>query len=75
VWHFPVRDSDARFPFTIKVIDSEEANAFALPGGFLYVHSGLILLVDVWLTPNSRWQVGLVEILRDQKKLNYEDFQ
>jgi len=41
-----VRDSDARFPFTIKVIDSEEANAFALPGGFLYVNSGLILLAD-----------------------------
>jgi predicted Zn-dependent protease len=41
-----VRDSDARFPFTIKVIDSEEASAFALPGGFLYVNSGLILLAD-----------------------------
>jgi predicted Zn-dependent protease len=37
-----VRNSDAKVPFTIKVIDSEEINAFALPGGFLYVNSGLI---------------------------------
>ena len=38
-----VRNSDARVPFTIKVIDSDEVNAFALPGGFFYVYSGLIL--------------------------------
>jgi predicted Zn-dependent protease len=38
-----VRNSDARVPFTIKVIDSDEVNAFALPGGFFYVNSGLIL--------------------------------
>jgi predicted Zn-dependent protease len=38
-----VRTSDARVPFTIKVIDSDEVNAFALPGGFFYVNSGLIL--------------------------------
>lgn len=38
-----VRNSDAKFPFVIKVIDSEEVNAFALPGGFLYVTSGLLL--------------------------------
>lgn len=38
-----VRNSDARVPFTIKVIDSDVVNAFALPGGFFYVHSGLIL--------------------------------
>lgn len=37
------RNSDAMVPFTIKVIDSEEINAFALPGGFLYVTSGLVL--------------------------------
>jgi predicted Zn-dependent protease len=41
-----VRDSDARFPFTFRVIDSEEVDAFALPGGFLYVNRGLILLAD-----------------------------
>jgi predicted Zn-dependent protease len=38
-----VRNSDARVPFTIKVIDSDEVNAFALPGGFFYVYTGLIL--------------------------------
>src|SRR5438094_8329505 len=38
-----VRHSDARVPFTTKVIDSDEINAFALPGGFLYVSSGLLL--------------------------------
>ena len=38
-----VRNSDAQVPFTIKVIDSDEVNAFALPGGFFFVNSGLIL--------------------------------
>jgi len=41
-----VRNSDAQVPFTIKVIDSDEINAFALPGGFFYVNSGLILAAD-----------------------------
>jgi predicted Zn-dependent protease len=41
-----VRNSDAKVPFTIKVIDTEEVNAFALPGGFFYVNSGLILKAD-----------------------------
>jgi hypothetical protein len=41
-----VRNSDSRVPFTIKVIDSAEINAFALPGGFFYVDSGLILAAD-----------------------------
>jgi predicted Zn-dependent protease len=41
-----VRNSDARVPFTIKVIDSDVVNAFALPGGFFYVDSGLILHAD-----------------------------
>ena len=41
-----VRNSDAKVPFTIKVIDSEEVNAFALPGGFFFVNSGLILKAD-----------------------------
>src|SRR5271167_1047548 len=41
-----VRNSDARVPFTIKVIDSDDLNAFALPGGFFYVNSGLILAAD-----------------------------
>jgi predicted Zn-dependent protease len=41
-----VRNSDSRVPFTIKVIDSNEINAFALPGGFFYVDSGLILAAE-----------------------------
>jgi beta-barrel assembly-enhancing protease len=41
-----VRNSDAQVPFTIKVIDSDVVNAFALPGGFFYVNSGLILHAD-----------------------------
>ena len=41
-----VRNSEAKVPFTIKVIDSKEVNAFALPGGFFYVNSGLILKAD-----------------------------
>jgi predicted Zn-dependent protease len=41
-----VRNSDAKVPFTIKVLDSEEVNAFALPGGFFFVNSGLILRAE-----------------------------
>ncbi len=41
-----VLHSDAKLPFTIKVIDSDEVNAFALPGGFFYVNRGLILAAD-----------------------------
>jgi predicted Zn-dependent protease len=40
------RNSDARVPFTIKVIDSDEVNAFALPGGFLFVNTGLVRRAD-----------------------------
>jgi beta-barrel assembly-enhancing protease len=41
-----VRSSDARVPFTVKIIDSDEINAFALPGGFMYVNTGLLLATD-----------------------------
>jgi len=41
-----VRNSDAMVPFTIKIIDTDDINAFALPGGFFYVDSGLILAAD-----------------------------
>ncbi len=41
-----VKNSDAKVPFTIKVIDSDEINAMALPGGFFYVNSGLIMACD-----------------------------
>ena len=41
-----IRNSDAKVPFTIKVIDSEEINAFAFPGGFLFVNYGVILAAE-----------------------------
>jgi len=41
-----VRNSDAQVPFTIKIIDTDDINAFALPGGYFYVDSGLILAAD-----------------------------
>lgn len=41
-----VRNSDAKVPFTIKVIDSDDINAFALPGGFFFVNTGLILKTE-----------------------------
>jgi predicted Zn-dependent protease len=41
-----VRNSDAKVPFTIKVIDSDEVNAFALPGGFFFVNTGILLKAD-----------------------------
>jgi len=40
------RNSDARVPFTIKVLDDEEINAFALPGGFFFVNTGVLLNAD-----------------------------
>src|SRR5439155_1541948 len=40
------RNSDAKMPFTIKVIDSQDVNAFALPGGYMFVNSGLVLKAD-----------------------------
>jgi predicted Zn-dependent protease len=41
-----VRNSDAKVPFTIKVVEDDSINAMALPGGFLYVNTGLILAAD-----------------------------
>jgi predicted Zn-dependent protease len=41
-----VRNSDAKVPFTVKVLDDDTVNAFALPGGYFYVQSGLILAAD-----------------------------
>jgi predicted Zn-dependent protease len=41
-----VKNSDCKVPFTIKVIDSDQINAFALPGGFFFVNSGLLLNTD-----------------------------
>jgi beta-barrel assembly-enhancing protease len=41
-----VRNSDAQVPFTFKVIDSDVINAFSLPGGFVYINSGIIMAAD-----------------------------
>jgi hypothetical protein len=41
-----VRNSDAEVPFTIRIIDSEEINAFALPGGFFYINTGLLMAAE-----------------------------
>jgi len=41
-----VRNSDAKVPFTLKVIDSDEVNAFTLPGGFMFVNTGLVLKAE-----------------------------
>jgi predicted Zn-dependent protease len=41
-----VLHSDAKVPFTIRVVDDDEINAFALPGGYFYVNSGLLLAAD-----------------------------
>lgn len=41
-----VRHSDAKVPFTVKVLDNDEINAFSLPGGYLYVNSGLIVAAE-----------------------------
>ena len=41
-----VRNLDAQVPFTIKIVDSDEVNAFALPGGFFYINTGLIMAAE-----------------------------
>jgi beta-barrel assembly-enhancing protease len=40
------RNSDTHLPFTIKILDIEEPNAFALPGGYMFVNAGTLLLAD-----------------------------
>lgn len=41
-----VRNSDARVPFTFQVIEADDLNAFALPGGYVFVNSGLIIMAE-----------------------------
>ena len=41
-----MRNSDTKVPFTIKILDVEEPNAFALPGGYMFVNAGTILMAD-----------------------------
>ncbi len=71
-----VKNSDARVPFTIKVIDSDEVNAFALPGGFFYVNSGLIMACDeeaelAGVMAHEISHVIAHHAARQQTKLNY----
>lgn len=53
------RNSDIKVPVTAKLIDSTEVNAFALPGGFLFVNTGLILQADTEPNWPERWLTRL----------------
>jgi outer membrane biosynthesis protein TonB len=74
-----VKNSDAKVPFTIKVIDSDEINAMALPGGFFYVNSGLILAADdeaevAGVMAHEIAHVAAHHQMREQTRLNYAQF-
>ena len=74
-----VKNSDAKVPFTIKVIDSDEINAMALPGGFFYVNSGLILAADdeaelAGVMAHEISHVAAHHAVREQTRLNYAQF-
>ena len=74
-----VKNSDAKVPFTIKVIDTDEINAMALPGGFFYVNSGLILAADneaemAGVMAHEIAHVAAHHAMREQTRLNYAQF-
>ena len=71
-----VKNSDAKVPFTIKVIDSDEINAMALPGGFFYVNTGLILAADeeaelAGVMAHEIAHVAAHHAAREQTRANY----
>ncbi len=71
-----VKNSDARVPFTVKVVDSDEINAFALPGGFFFVNSGLILNADTeaelaGVMAHEIAHVAAHHAMREQTRMNY----
>ncbi len=71
-----VKNSDAKVPFTVKVIDSDEVNAMALPGGFMYVNSGLILTADdeaemAGVIAHEISHVAAHHAVREQTRMNY----
>ena len=71
-----VKNSDAKVPFTIKVIDSDEINAMALPGGFFYVNTGLIMNCDeeaelAGVMAHEISHVVAHHAARQQTKMNY----
>ena len=74
-----VKNSDARVPFTVKVIDSDEINAMALPGGFFFVNSGLILNADTeaevaGVMAHEIAHVAAHHAMREQTRMNYAQF-
>ena len=74
-----VKNSDAKVPFTIRVIDSDEINAMALPGGFFYVNSGLILAADdeaelAGVMAHEIAHVAAHHAMRQQTRMNYAQF-
>ncbi len=74
-----VKNSDSKVPFTIKVIDSDEVNAMALPGGFFYVNSGLILTADTeaemaGVMAHEIAHVAAHHAAREQTRMNYAQF-
>ncbi len=71
-----VKNSDARVPFTVRVIDSDVVNAMALPGGFFYVNSGLILNADTeaevaGVMAHEIAHVAAHHAVREQTRMNY----
>jgi predicted Zn-dependent protease len=71
-----VKNSDAKVPFTIKVIDDDSINAMALPGGFFYVNSGAILAADeeaelAGVMAHEIAHVAAHHAMREQTRLNY----
>ena len=71
-----VRNSDAKVPFTIKVVESDDINAFALPGGFFYVNTGLILAADneaelAGVMAHEIAHVAARHATREQTRVNY----
>lgn len=71
-----VKNSDCKVPFTIKVIDSDEINAFALPGGYFFVNSGLILAADdeaelAGVMAHETAHVCAHHALREMTRMNY----
>jgi len=71
-----VKNSDCKVPFTIKIIDSDVINAMALPGGFFYVNSGLILNADeeaelAGVMAHEIAHVCAHHAVREQTRMNY----
>jgi beta-barrel assembly-enhancing protease len=71
--------SDARMPFTIKIIDSDDLNAFALPGGYLYIHRGLLEAADseaelAWVMAHWIGHVAARHGLEQGAKLNLMNY-